>query len=94
MTDRLIPFTFKLVLTTGATEQFEYTAYTPESAARGAVDAFHRENPTKRIDHALLPWVTGIRKWIPHLEGWEHEQPDFIKAGRRDGPNPADGTEI
>jgi len=85
---------FTLVLTSGAQEKFEYTAYSVEGAARGAVANFQKQNPTKRVEYALLPWVDGIRKWLPHLEGWEHDQPEFIKAVRRDGDNPVDGTEI
>lgn len=92
MTDRLSSYLFTLQLTSGSTEKFEYTAQTPEAAARGAVTAFHRQNPAKRIEYVLLPWVDRIRKWLPHLDGWEHEQPDFIKA--EIGRNPTDGTEL
>lgn len=91
---KLFPYQAILHLTNGTVENFEYTAYGLESAARGSVANFHKQNPTKRVEYLYL-YVNGeLRKWIPHLEGWEDEQPDFVKAPRRDGPNPADGTEI
>lgn len=97
---KLFPYQAILQLTNGTVETFEYTAYGPESAARGSVANFQKQNPTKRVDYLslFLPGETRgdgrFRKWLPHLEGWEDEQPDFIKADRRDGLNPADGTEI
>ncbi len=91
---KLFPFQLVLHLTNGTKETFEYTAYGLDRAVRAGVDAYHHQNPTKRVEY-LLVWVgDGLRKWLPHLEGWEDEQPDFIKAPRRDGDNPADGTEI
>lgn len=91
---QLFPYQAVLQLTNGTRETFEYTAYGHESAVRGAVSNFHKQNPTKRVEYALIFVGQELQKWLPHLEGWEHEQPDFIKAVRRDGPNPADGTEI
>lgn len=91
---KLFPYQAILHLTSGAKETFEYTAYGPESAARGSVANFHKQNPTKRVEYLYLFVGDRLRKWLPHLEGWEDEQPEFIKAPRRDGDNPVSGTEI
>jgi len=90
-----------LRLTDGTVVPFEFTGYTVEIACRGAVARFQKANPTKRVEYAEVRNGDTLQRWLPHLEGWFHDQPDFVKDStvldaplRRDGPNPVDGTEI
>lgn len=99
MTDRLYLFQTILHLTDGRRVEVEYTAPDRERAARAVTKRYQAQNPTARVAAVEMQRSDGEwgQRWLPHLDGWEHEQPDFIKAQtaeRRDGAKPTDGTEL
>lgn len=84
-----VPITVRLI--GGAEEPYEFTGTSMDAIAKAAVDRFHKDNPTKRIDWLRFDLKSAPpRTWLPAYDGWLEEQPEFIKNGssvplKRDG---------